>query len=147
MLAAVLGTLIGAKLYYMLVITHDIRDLFSRAGFVFWGGFIGRSLAAISRSRCKKLNFMRIADVGGHLHRRRLRGGPHRLLGSRRRLRPPVERTARRRISRRRAAVHRAEHAGAVRHRSPPPGSSPDTVLAVHPDAALRDGAGLRDVR
>src|SRR3712207_1664804 len=40
-LAAVLGTLIGAKLYYVLVITRDFRDVFSRGGFVFWGGFIG----------------------------------------------------------------------------------------------------------
>src|SRR5688500_7330859 len=39
--AAVVGTMIGAKVYYVVVISHDWRDLFSRAGFVFWGGFIG----------------------------------------------------------------------------------------------------------
>src|SRR5919112_1738199 len=39
--AAVVGTLVGAKLYYVVIVTHDVRDLFSRGGFVFWGGFIG----------------------------------------------------------------------------------------------------------
>src|SRR5690349_24948236 len=44
-LAAVLGTLIGGKLYYTAVITHDVRDLLSRSGFVFWGGFLGAVVA------------------------------------------------------------------------------------------------------
>lgn len=35
--AAVLGTLVGAKLYPVLVSTRAGRDVFSRGGFVFWG--------------------------------------------------------------------------------------------------------------
>ena len=61
-LAAVLGTLIGGKLYYTLIITHDIRDLISRAGFVFWGGFIGAVAACYITIKLKKLNFVRISD-------------------------------------------------------------------------------------
>jgi phosphatidylglycerol:prolipoprotein diacylglycerol transferase len=64
-LAAVLGTLIGGKLYYTLVITQDIRDFFSRAGFVFWGGFIGSVIACWAVIKWKKLNFVRISDVAG----------------------------------------------------------------------------------
>src|SRR5829696_7028262 len=63
--AAVLGTLVGAKLYYVLVITHDIRDFFSRAGFVFWGGFIGAVALCWLTIRYKKLPFTRISDVAG----------------------------------------------------------------------------------
>jgi phosphatidylglycerol---prolipoprotein diacylglyceryl transferase len=63
--AAVIGTLIGAKLYYVLVITHDFRDLFSRAGFVFWGGFIGAVALVWATIKYKKLPFPRIADVAG----------------------------------------------------------------------------------
>ena len=64
-LAAVLGTLVGGKLYYTLFITHDIRDFFSRAGFVFWGGFIGSVIACYVTIKLKKLNFVRISDVAG----------------------------------------------------------------------------------
>jgi len=63
--AAVLGTLIGAKLYYVLIVTHDIRDFFSRGGFVFWGGFIGAVLLCWLTIRYKKLPFTRISDVAG----------------------------------------------------------------------------------
>jgi phosphatidylglycerol---prolipoprotein diacylglyceryl transferase len=64
-LAAVLGTLIGGKLYYTAFITHDVRDFFSRAGFVFWGGFIGSVIACYVTIKLKKLNFVRISDVAG----------------------------------------------------------------------------------
>lgn len=63
--AALIGTLIGAKLYYVIVITHDIRDLWSRAGFVFWGGFIGAVVVCALTIRHKKLSFVRFADVSG----------------------------------------------------------------------------------
>ncbi len=63
--AAVVGTLVGAKLYYVLVITHDFRDLFSRGGFVFWGGFIGSVILCWLTIRYKKLRFTRISDVAG----------------------------------------------------------------------------------
>ena len=64
-LAAVLGTLIGGKLYYTAFISHDVRDFFSRAGFVFWGGFIGSVIACYVTIKLKKLNFVRISDVAG----------------------------------------------------------------------------------
>ena len=63
--AAVLGTLIGAKLYYVAVITHDWRDIFSRAGFVFWGGFMGSVALCALVIWKKKLRFTRISDVAG----------------------------------------------------------------------------------
>jgi phosphatidylglycerol:prolipoprotein diacylglycerol transferase len=63
--AALLGTILGAKLYYVLVVTHNIRDLFSRGGFVFWGGFIGSVLLCFATIKYKKLRFPRYADVAG----------------------------------------------------------------------------------
>jgi phosphatidylglycerol:prolipoprotein diacylglycerol transferase len=63
--AALLGTMVGAKLYYVIVVTHDIRDLFSRGGFVFWGGFIGSVALCYLTIRHKKLSFVRFADVAG----------------------------------------------------------------------------------
>ena len=65
LIAALLGTLIGAKLYYVLVVTHNWRDLFSRGGFVFWGGFIGSVLLCAATIRYKKRRFVRFADVAG----------------------------------------------------------------------------------
>jgi phosphatidylglycerol---prolipoprotein diacylglyceryl transferase len=62
--AAVIGGLLGAKLYYALII-GDISDLFSRAGFVFWGGLIGGIVAVVGVIKWKKLPLMRIADVSG----------------------------------------------------------------------------------
>jgi phosphatidylglycerol:prolipoprotein diacylglycerol transferase len=64
-LASVLGTLVGGKLYYTLVITHDWHDLVSRSGFVFWGGFTGAVLMNWIFIRWKKLSFARFADVAG----------------------------------------------------------------------------------
>ena len=61
--AALLGTLIGAKLYYVLVITHNFRDIFTRGGFVYWGGFIGSVLCCWLVIRYRKLAFARFADV------------------------------------------------------------------------------------
>jgi phosphatidylglycerol:prolipoprotein diacylglycerol transferase len=63
--AALLGTMIGAKLYYVVVVTHDVRDLWSRGGFVFWGGFIGSVLLCFLTIKYKKLSFVRFADVAG----------------------------------------------------------------------------------
>jgi phosphatidylglycerol:prolipoprotein diacylglycerol transferase len=64
-LASVLGTLVGGKLYYTMVITRDWHDLFSRAGFVFWGGFIGAVAANWILVHRRKLSFARFADVAG----------------------------------------------------------------------------------
>ncbi|HTR79027.1 MAG TPA: prolipoprotein diacylglyceryl transferase family protein [Gemmatimonadaceae bacterium] len=63
--AAVVGTLIGAKLYYVIVITHRIADFFSRGGFVFWGGFVGAVVACGLTIWLKKRPFWRFADVAG----------------------------------------------------------------------------------
>lgn len=61
-LAAVLGTLVGGKLYYV-ALTGDPSALFSRGGFVFWGGFLGSVLACWWLIRRRGADFARIADV------------------------------------------------------------------------------------
>ena len=63
--AAVVGTLVGGKLYYVAIITHNWHDIFSRGGFVFWGGFTGAVLACFLVARVRKINFVRMADVAG----------------------------------------------------------------------------------
>jgi len=63
--AGLLGTLIGAKLYYVIVITHRFSDIFTRGGFVFWGGFIGSMLCGWIAIKWMKLSFLRFADVAG----------------------------------------------------------------------------------
>ena len=63
--AALVGTMIGAKLYYVVVVTHNIRDLWGRGGFVFWGGFIGSVGLCFATIKYKKLRFPRYADVAG----------------------------------------------------------------------------------
>jgi phosphatidylglycerol---prolipoprotein diacylglyceryl transferase len=63
-LAALLGTLVGAKLYFV-ALTGDISALWSRGGFVFWGGFIGSVLFCWFWIRHKKLSFVRYSDVAG----------------------------------------------------------------------------------
>jgi phosphatidylglycerol:prolipoprotein diacylglycerol transferase len=65
LLAAIAGTFVGGKIYYVSIITRDWHDLFSRAGFVFWGGFIGAVIACWATIRFRKLSFARYADVGG----------------------------------------------------------------------------------
>ena len=62
--AAVIGSLIGAKLYFV-ALTGDIDTLFSRGGFVFWGGLIGGILAVSALVVKRKLGFWRIADIAG----------------------------------------------------------------------------------
>src|SRR3954453_5558785 len=63
--AAVIGGLLGAQLYYVLIIPRAIHELLTRAGFVFWGGLIGGILAVAFVIWRKKLRFTRISDVGG----------------------------------------------------------------------------------
>lgn len=63
-LAAVLGTVIGGKLYYA-VLTGDWGTLLSRAGLVFWGGLLGGIAVTGIVVWRKKLPVWRIADVAG----------------------------------------------------------------------------------
>src|SRR5437868_14097568 len=60
--AAVIGGLLGGKIYYA-VLMRDAGALLSRAGFVFWGGLIGGILACYVVIRYKSLSFPRISDV------------------------------------------------------------------------------------
>jgi phosphatidylglycerol---prolipoprotein diacylglyceryl transferase len=62
--AAVVGGLLGAKIYYA-ILMRDFSSLASRAGFVFWGGLIGGILATAFAMHRKKLSFARISDVAG----------------------------------------------------------------------------------
>ncbi|HEX6053548.1 MAG TPA: prolipoprotein diacylglyceryl transferase [Gemmatimonadaceae bacterium] len=62
--AAVIGGLLGAKLYYVVVL-GNWDALFTRGGFVFWGGLIGGMLAVMLVIRHKRIPMMRIFDVGG----------------------------------------------------------------------------------
>ncbi len=62
--AAVIGGLLGAKLYYVFLM-GDITTLWSRGGFVFWGGLMGGIAAVMWVIRIKKLSIMRISDVAG----------------------------------------------------------------------------------
>jgi len=63
-LAALVGTLVGAKLYFV-ILTGELSALWSRGGFVFWGGFIGSVLFCWLLIRAKRLSFPRFADVSG----------------------------------------------------------------------------------
>jgi phosphatidylglycerol---prolipoprotein diacylglyceryl transferase len=62
--AAVIGGLLGAKIYYV-ILTGDITTLWSRGGFVFWGGLIGGIIAVFLVIHRKQLNAWRISDVAG----------------------------------------------------------------------------------
>ena len=62
--AAVIGGLLGGKIYYA-ILMQDMSALLSRAGFVFWGGLMGGMLATYLVIRRKKLSFTRISDVAG----------------------------------------------------------------------------------
>jgi len=62
--AAVIGGLLGGKIYYA-ILMKDMSAILSRAGFVFWGGLIGGIVVTYLVIRYKKLSFTRISDVGG----------------------------------------------------------------------------------
>ena len=59
--AAVVGGLLGAKIYYA-ILTQDVSSLMSRAGFVFWGGLIGGIGAVIAVVMWKKIGVARTSD-------------------------------------------------------------------------------------
>lgn len=60
--AAVIGGLVGGKIYYA-ILSGDIGSLVSRAGLVFWGGLIGGIIATAVVIRWRKWPFTRISDV------------------------------------------------------------------------------------
>ena len=62
--AAVVGGLLGAKLYYVVVL-HHYDAMFERGGFVFWGGLVGGILAVMAVVVKKRYGVMRMFDVGG----------------------------------------------------------------------------------
>jgi phosphatidylglycerol:prolipoprotein diacylglycerol transferase len=59
---AVIGGLLGAKIYYAILV-GDISAIFSRAGFVFWGGLIGGILASVIVVMIRKDSFAKISDA------------------------------------------------------------------------------------
>jgi phosphatidylglycerol:prolipoprotein diacylglycerol transferase len=62
--AAVVGGLLGAKLYFVLVLGHW-NAIFERSGFVYWGGLIGGMLAVMAVVWRKRFGMLRMFDVGG----------------------------------------------------------------------------------
>jgi phosphatidylglycerol:prolipoprotein diacylglycerol transferase len=60
--AAVIGGLLGGKIYYA-ALMRDPSAMFSRAGFVFWGGLMGGIVACYLVIRIKRLSFPQISDV------------------------------------------------------------------------------------
>jgi len=62
--AALIGTVVGAKIYYA-ILQHDVNALFTRAGLVFWGGFLGAVAACWLVIRWRRQSFLRIADAAG----------------------------------------------------------------------------------
>jgi len=62
LVGAVLGGLVGAKVYYA-ILYQDPRALLHTAGFVFWGGLIGGILATAVIIRWRGQTFTRVSDV------------------------------------------------------------------------------------
>jgi len=60
--AAVIGGLLGAKVYYAILV-GDLTSILSRAGFVFWGGLMGGMLGAVVVVVMKKASFANISDA------------------------------------------------------------------------------------
>jgi phosphatidylglycerol---prolipoprotein diacylglyceryl transferase len=62
--AGVLAGLLGAKLYYVVVL-RNWNAIFDRGGFVFWGGYFLGSLAVLAVVVKKRFGIRRMMDVGG----------------------------------------------------------------------------------
>lgn len=61
-LGAVVGGLLGAKLYFVVVL-GNWDALFTRGGFVFWGGLIGGAIGVLAVGRYKKVPLWRTLEV------------------------------------------------------------------------------------
>ena len=62
-IGAIVGGLLGAKLYFVFVLgNHDA--LFSRGGFVFWGGLIGGATGFLVVARLKRVPVLRAVEHG-----------------------------------------------------------------------------------
>ena len=62
-LGAVIGGLLGAKLFFVVVLGHW-DALFDRAGFVFWGGLMGGAAGVLLVAKLKKVSIWRTLEVG-----------------------------------------------------------------------------------
>jgi phosphatidylglycerol---prolipoprotein diacylglyceryl transferase len=62
-LGAVIGGLVGAKLFFVVVLGHW-DALFDRAGFVFWGGLMGGAAGVLIVAKIKKVPIWRTLEVG-----------------------------------------------------------------------------------
>ena len=62
-LGAVIGGLLGAKLYFVVVL-GNWDALWTRGGFVFWGGLIGGAIGVLAIARWKKLSWWTTLEVG-----------------------------------------------------------------------------------
>jgi phosphatidylglycerol:prolipoprotein diacylglycerol transferase len=63
-IGSLLGFIVGAKVYFA-ILTGDPAALFSRGGFVFWGGLVGGIVGGGLTAWRLGMPFWRIADVGG----------------------------------------------------------------------------------
>lgn len=62
-IGAVVGGLLGAKLYFVVVL-GNWDALFARGGFVFWGGLLGGAIGVLAIARWKKVPLLRTMEVG-----------------------------------------------------------------------------------
>ncbi len=121
--AALFGTLIGAKVYYILIVTHDISDLWTRGGFVFWGGFLGAVALLRDHHPLQEAAVRSLRGRRRDRDRGRLCRGTHRLLGRGRRLRQAVQRAAGGDASRMARRRRRCLEMQQVFHQPFPPGT------------------------
>ncbi len=63
-IGALIGFLVGAKIYYAITV-GEVSALFSRGGFVFWGGLFGGVIVGTLVLVAKRVSIWRMFDVGG----------------------------------------------------------------------------------
>lgn len=62
-IGAIIGGLLGAKLYFVFILGNHTA-LFSRGGFVFWGGLAGGAIGYLAVARAKGVPLLRTVEVG-----------------------------------------------------------------------------------